>query len=45
VREAAEVALPIAEADRILELDAVLSNLSALNPRHARIVECRFFGV
>jgi RNA polymerase sigma factor (TIGR02999 family) len=36
--------VPIAEADRILELDEALQNLAALNPRHARIVECRFFA-
>jgi RNA polymerase sigma-70 factor, ECF subfamily len=36
--------LPDAEADRILALDAALGRLAALNPRHARVVECRFFG-
>ena len=36
--------LPPIEADRILDLDAALDDLAALNPRHARIVECRFFG-
>ena len=36
--------LPLAEADRILELDAALERLAAMNPRHARIVECRFFA-
>jgi RNA polymerase sigma factor (TIGR02999 family) len=36
--------LPATEADRILALDAALQRLTALNPRHARIVECRFFG-
>jgi RNA polymerase sigma-70 factor, ECF subfamily len=36
--------LPAIEADRILDLDAALHDLAALNPRHARIVECRFFG-
>ena len=36
--------LPVQEADRILDLDAALHDLAALNPRHARIVECRFFG-
>jgi RNA polymerase sigma factor (TIGR02999 family) len=35
---------PTAEADRILDLDAALQNLAALNPRHARLVECRFFA-
>jgi RNA polymerase sigma factor (TIGR02999 family) len=38
------VDLPVVEADRILDLDTSLQNLAALNPRHARIVECRFFG-
>ena len=42
LEEAAE--LPAAEAERILALDAALEKLKALNPRHARIVECRFFG-
>lgn len=36
--------LPVAEADRILALEAALERLAALNPRHARVVECRFFG-
>jgi RNA polymerase sigma-70 factor, ECF subfamily len=36
--------LPAKEADRILDLDAALDKLAELNPRHARIVECRFFG-
>jgi RNA polymerase sigma factor (TIGR02999 family) len=36
--------LPVEEADRILALDAALDQLAALNARHARIVECRFFG-
>src|SRR5262245_12201474 len=36
--------LPAAEADRILALDAELETLAGMNPRHARIVECRFFG-
>jgi len=36
--------LPAAEADRILGLDEALERLAALNPRHARMVECRFFG-
>jgi RNA polymerase sigma factor (TIGR02999 family) len=36
--------LPAKEADRILALDAALKKLAALNPRHAGIVECRFFG-
>jgi RNA polymerase sigma factor (TIGR02999 family) len=36
--------LPVQEAGRILGLDAALDQLATLNPRHARIVECRFFG-
>lgn len=36
--------LPVTEADRILELDAALDRLAEINPRHARVVECRFFG-
>jgi RNA polymerase sigma factor (TIGR02999 family) len=36
--------LPAAEAGRILGLDEALERLAALNPRHARMVECRFFG-
>lgn len=32
------------DVDRILDLDEALKNLAALNPRHARIVECRFFA-
>jgi len=41
---AESVVLPVAEADRILALDDALDRLAAHNPRHARIVECRFFG-
>ena len=37
------VDLPSGEADRILALDEALERLAALNPRHARVVECRFF--
>jgi RNA polymerase sigma factor (TIGR02999 family) len=36
--------LAVADAERILELDAALETLAARNPRHARIVECRFFA-
>ncbi len=36
--------LPTADADRILALHEALERLAALNPRHARVVECRFFG-
>jgi RNA polymerase sigma factor (TIGR02999 family) len=31
-------------ADEFIELDEALQRLSALNERHARIVECRFYG-
>lgn len=36
----------VAEAyvDRILALDDALKGLAALNPRHAQIVECRYFA-
>lgn len=30
--------------DELLALDAALLELEQLNPRHARVVECRFFG-
>ena len=33
-----------AEVERILALDAALERLADVNPRHARVVECRFFG-
>jgi RNA polymerase sigma-70 factor (ECF subfamily) len=36
--------LPALEANRILDLDTALHNLAELNPRHALVVECRFFG-
>jgi len=32
------------QADDILALDEALQRLTAVNERHARIVECRFFG-
>lgn len=35
--------MPGGEVDRILALDEALERLAALNPRHARVVECRFF--
>lgn len=31
-------------ADEVAALDTALERLEAINPRHARIVECRFFG-
>jgi RNA polymerase sigma factor (TIGR02999 family) len=36
--------ISVADVDRILDLDAALRDLEALNPRHSRIVECRFFA-
>jgi RNA polymerase sigma factor (TIGR02999 family) len=40
-----DVQIPIEErADRLIALDDALDRLEALNPRLARIVECRFFG-
>jgi RNA polymerase sigma factor (TIGR02999 family) len=38
------VPTPAPQADRILALDSALERLAGLNSRHARIVECRFFG-
>jgi len=31
-------------AAEVLDLDRALAELARMNPRHARIVECRFFG-
>ncbi|NBC16036.1 MAG: sigma-70 family RNA polymerase sigma factor [Bacteroidetes bacterium] len=31
-------------AAEMVDLDEALERLAALNPRHARVVECRFFG-
>jgi RNA polymerase sigma factor (TIGR02999 family) len=42
LREVAD--LSTKEADRILDLDNALDKLAVTNPRHARIVEYRFFG-
>ena len=36
--------VPVEEADRILALDAAIERLAALDPRAARIIECRFFA-
>jgi len=44
LEEAEAETLPAAEADRILSLDESLERLAALNPRQAKMVECRFFG-
>jgi RNA polymerase sigma-70 factor, ECF subfamily len=38
------VAAVAAHADDVLVLDEALHRLHALNARHARIVECRFYG-
>jgi RNA polymerase sigma-70 factor (ECF subfamily) len=38
------VAAVAAQEDDMLALDQALERLSAMNERHARIVECRFFG-
>ena len=40
----AAAGVPAAQAEQILDLNAALEALAALNPRHARFVECRFFG-
>jgi RNA polymerase sigma factor (TIGR02999 family) len=42
LNEAAEVAAE--HTDSLLELDAALARLSAIDPRRARVVELRFFG-
>lgn len=42
LEEAADMAA--GDVEQILALDAALGRLAVLNPRHARVVECRFFG-
>jgi RNA polymerase sigma factor (TIGR02999 family) len=42
--DADAVALVVEQADDMLALDEALQRLTAMNERHARIVECRFFG-
>jgi len=42
--DADAVAVVAAQADDMLALDEALQRLTAMNERHARIVECRFFG-
>lgn len=37
-------ALSEGDAERILELEEALERLAVLNPRHAHMVECRFYG-
>jgi RNA polymerase sigma-70 factor, ECF subfamily len=45
---AVEVAAPASDADafaaEVLDLDRALNLLAELNPRHAQVVECRYFG-
>ena len=36
--------LPVEDTERILALNDALDRLAQVNPRHARVVECRFFG-
>ena len=36
--------LPAHEVERILGLDVALERLATVNERHAKVVECRFFG-
>ncbi len=51
-RGAGQAALPLADvqitvdafATELLDLDRALKRLAALDPRQARVVECRFFG-
>jgi RNA polymerase sigma-70 factor (ECF subfamily) len=38
------VAAVVAHADDVLALDEALQRLAAMNERHGRIVECRFYG-
>jgi RNA polymerase sigma factor (TIGR02999 family) len=42
--DAVAVAVVMDQADDVLALDEALERLTAMNERHARIVECRFFG-
>lgn len=42
--DADAVAVVVEQADDMLALDEALQRLAAMNERHARIVECRFFG-
>ena len=36
--------LPAADTEKILALNDALDRLAVVNPRHAKVVECRFFG-
>ena len=38
------VAMAVARSDELLALDEALDRLGGVNPRYARVVECRFFG-
>ena len=40
----ADVAAADVQAEEVLSIDDALSRLAALDPRLARVVECRFFG-
>jgi RNA polymerase sigma-70 factor (ECF subfamily) len=42
--DAVAVAVVMDQADDVLALDEALERLTVMNERHARIVECRFFG-
>ena len=42
--EMAEGMAPEDRAELLVALDAALAQLAALDPRQARVVECRFFG-
>jgi len=42
--EAGTIVFTRAESERVVALDAALRKLESLDPRKARIVECRFFG-
>jgi RNA polymerase sigma factor (TIGR02999 family) len=42
--DAVAIAVVAEQADDVLALDEALERLTAMNERHARIVECRFFG-
>ena len=40
----ADVAAADVQAEEVLSIDDALNRLAALDPRLARVVECRFFG-
>jgi RNA polymerase sigma-70 factor (ECF subfamily) len=42
--DAVAIAVVAEQADDVIALDEALERLTAMNERHARIVECRFFG-